>query len=83
LRQWLRLKILGHGEVQVAWVKKNLNTIRRTSNQKSSRFFVLYGAVAQMVEHRTENPGVGSSILPRTTKKESKMKRDKSIKRKR
>jgi hypothetical protein len=25
------------------------------------------GAVAQLVEHRTENPGVGSSILPRTT----------------
>ena len=25
------------------------------------------GAVAQMVEHGTENPGVGSSILPRTT----------------
>ena len=26
------------------------------------------GAVAQLVERRTENPGVGSSILPRTTK---------------
>ena len=25
------------------------------------------GAVAQLVEHRTENPGVGSSTLPRTT----------------
>jgi hypothetical protein len=24
-------------------------------------------AVAQLVEHRTENPGVGSSILPRGT----------------
>ena len=26
-----------------------------------------HGAVAQVVEHRTENPGVGSSNLPRTT----------------
>ena len=27
----------------------------------------LAGAVAQLVEHRTENPGVDSSILSRTT----------------
>jgi hypothetical protein len=26
------------------------------------------GAVAQLVEHRTENPGVGGSTPPRTTK---------------
>ena len=26
--------------------------------------------VAQLVEHRTENPGVGGSIPPRTTKRE-------------
>ena len=26
-----------------------------------------YGAVAQLVEHRTENPSVASSILARTT----------------
>lgn len=29
------------------------------------------GAVAQMVEHRTENPGVVSSILTRTTRRGS------------
>jgi hypothetical protein len=28
------------------------------------------GTVAQLVEHRTENPGVGGSIPPRTTKKQ-------------
>ena len=30
-----------------------------------------YGVVAQLVEHRTENPGVGGSSPPRTTIKVS------------
>lgn len=35
-----------------------------------SRFYKVLeqrGMVAQLVEHRTENPGVGGSIPPRTT----------------
>ena len=32
-----------------------------------NRHFLLYGSVAQLVEHRTENPGVDSSILSGAT----------------
>ena len=32
-----------------------------------NRHFLFVGSVAQSVEHRTENPGVGSSILPGAT----------------
>jgi hypothetical protein len=31
---------------------------------QSVSIYGLYGSVAQSVEHGTENPGVGSSILP-------------------
>lgn len=37
----------------------------------------VFGAIAQMVEHRTENPSVGGSIPPRTTKTDKTMKTDK------
>ena len=35
-------------------------------------FRVGYGAVAQLVEQRTENPCVGGSIPPHTTEKNTK-----------
>lgn len=40
-----------------------------TGNQRewSNQHLALYGAVAQLVEHGTEDPGVGSSTLPRPT----------------
>jgi hypothetical protein len=40
--------------------------VRNPFDNKSEEFF-RKGAVAQLVEQRTENPCVGSSILPRTT----------------
>ena len=41
------------------------------STTKSMPIFII-GAVAQLVEHRTENPGVAGSIPACTTKKGSK-----------
>lgn len=37
------------------------------SLSRSKEEFKKEGMVAQLVEHRTENPGVGGSIPPRTT----------------
>ena len=53
------------------WVDKKLFKLKvKTQALKKLGFFIgpKKGAVAQMVEHRTENPGVGGSIPPRTTK---------------
>lgn len=39
----------------------------REFKSRRNRHFFYFGSVAQSVEHRTENPGVGSSILPGAT----------------
>ena len=46
---------------------------RRFEPVPGRHFFIYgtkYGSIAQLVEQRTENPRVGGSIPPRTTKKE-------------
>ena len=53
-------------------IRKNKQQNRRKSGivkQLRGRFFRLYGAIAQLVEQRTENPCVTGSIPVGTTKK--------------